>query len=185
MVFLPTSAFADHIGAHEGRDACAINVDVSSPDGIQSRARSTVDASIDRTTAAAAADATFTMRSGLENSEHFANTGLPQIFADDRISFDDVIAFNDVEHGLGQILAALQRGHHEGHGGGGDSHDGDHGEHRGRRGSSDGPSDPPPGANPVLTPQAADPTPNPEPASMLLIGTGLAGLFGFRRRLVP
>ena len=204
MVFLPSVAFADHIDV-QGAKQCLIDVDKSTP-GDHVRGGSvglssvggggSVGVSSNDTMAESAADATFTRRSGMENSRHFVNQGSPQPFADDRTSFDDdVIAFNDIRHGVvGQILAGLQD-HHEGPGrGSAEDHDGDHGGngHHGEHGGGGGvtaprsPSiDPAPGPNPVLVPQPADATPNPEPASMILIGTGLAGLYGFRRRLLP
>jgi hypothetical protein len=199
MVFLPSIALADHIDLH-GAKQCLIDVGSSAP-GDHERASvgrtsdvrgGLVGISAD-TTAAAAADATFTRRSGLEHSEHFANQGSSQVFADDRISFDDngAIAFNDLGGGLlRQILAALHD-HHDNRGRGSNSHEGEHdrGRHRGHEGGGSSPSDPSadpaPGPNPILVPSPVDATPNPEPASMLLIGTGLAGLFGFRRRLLP
>jgi PEP-CTERM motif-containing protein len=197
MVFLPSVAFADHIDLH-GAKQCLIDVGSSMPDdhargGSVGRSPDVRDGSVgfssEDTMAAAAADATFTRRSGLENSEHFANQGFPQVFADDRISFDndDEIAFNDLGHGIvRQIIAVLQE-RHEDHGRESDRHDGDHGHHGEHGGGTSAPSslDPSLGPNPILTPRPLDATANPEPASMLLIGTGLAGLFGFRRRLLP
>jgi len=200
MVFLPSVASADHIDLH-GAKQCLIDVEsATSGDrvrdgsvGLRSDVRGgLVGVASEDTMAAAAADATFTRRSGLENSEHFANRGSSQAFADDRISFDDngAIAFNDLGGGLlRQILAAL-RDHHDNRGPGSNSHEGEHdrGRHRGHEGGSspsDPSIDPAPGPNPILVPSPVDATPNPEPASMLLIGTGLAGLFGFRRRLLP
>jgi hypothetical protein len=170
---LPATARAESIGVHEGKPACEINSYNSGDQGVHvGTSRRVVSVSDDN-------DGTFNRRSGLEQSVHFANLGSLQAFADDRISFGDQISSVGFGEDLRRAITMALRGHHRGPGGGDGRHgdgDGDHGGrhegggHEGGRG--------------ILVPRAdAEASPNPEPASMLLIGTGLAGLFRYRRQL--
>jgi hypothetical protein len=102
-------------------------------------------------------DATFNTRSGLEQSAYFANHGSAQVFADDRSSFKDTIS----AEGLGvnlqtHITIALRAGEETIYLG---------------------------GEVCVLKVPVADASTTPEPGSLLLIATGLAGMLLYRRQL--
>ena len=121
-------------------------------------------------------DATFTVRGGLEQSAYFANYGSASVFADDRTSATDPISLDGFGLSLNNQLFTAHWKWHK------------HPKWRDRpfrrpigrpigrpiRGPIGGPiGAPDPGASPT-----------PEPASLLLIGTGIAGLLRYRKQLL-
>ena len=154
----PDPASADPIRASAGSTACALDVRASSdwhPDQPWASPIVTIDHS-----ARLEDDATFRNYTGLGNSAHFANTGSIQVWSDDRTRIEQWIDFD----GFGLILhkhitIALRKHFGKGHIKHGDGT--------------------------LRLPQAAqDPGSHaPEPESVVLIATGLAAAFVFRRQL--
>jgi hypothetical protein len=170
VALVPTTAHAERFGAKEASTACSLDsrssperdrVDArSSPEQEQvDGARLVVALNINHDGDGDGRDATFERRSGLEHSAQFANYGVAESFADDRSIFGDDRDFDGFGSNLKrQITQALRK----------------HNKHDKKSGGGSAP----------FAPRAdAAASPNPEPASMFLIGTGLAGLFRYRRQL--
>lgn len=174
VVLTPSFAHADSVGAYAGKIACGldgegaregrttrISVAAISSEGHASINEHSPEISDRHHASGDNDDATFDERGGLENSAHFANEGSSQLFPDGRTSFGDEIRDEGLD--LARNITVALRNHERKlakevakHGGG-----------------------------TVLVPTSgAGPTPNPEPATMLLIGTGLAGLFRYRRQFL-
>jgi hypothetical protein len=122
-------------------------------------------------------DATFQRRRGLEQSAQFVNHGSATVFADDRTSFHDEISLDGFGVSLQKSVTIALRTPQTS---GGD-------ETTSVPSVASGASVPSVPAQPaaVSLPASAEPdaSPTPEPATLLLIGTGLAGLFCYRRQL--
>lgn len=146
------------------------------------------------------ADRTFTAQAGLDHSIHFATTGTIDVFNDDQPSLGHVIdteGLSTADHHV--VTVGLHAASHEGDNdadergaanqGQGHAYAWGHGTSGPKLGDppSAGASDPPiAGPNPPTDPAdggGISPAATPEPASMLLLATGLAGVILFRRQL--
>jgi len=179
VALVPATAHAERIGVKEASTACSLDSRASperepavagSSEGDVTARSSSEGEHVDGARLVAVLsnegedddkDATFQRRSGLEHSAQFANHGSAESFADDRSIFGDDDDFDGFGSDLKkQITLALRK------------HDKDKQDKK------------PVGGGKALVPKAdAAASPNPEPASMFLIGTGLAGLFRYRRQL--
>ena len=125
----------------------------------------------------------FTSQAGLDHSVHFASTGTTDVFNDERVSLGDVIDVDGLARAMHtEITLGLRHGDDEGDKDRDKGRDNDRDDHHGPVApgapTPHGPklSDPPTGG-------AATTSATPEPGSMLLLATGLAGLICYRRQL--
>jgi hypothetical protein len=163
VALVPATAHAERIGVKEASTACSLD-SRASPERERVVAGSSSEGEhVDGARLVVALnnegeddDATFQRRSGLEHSAQFANYGSAESFADDRSIFGDDHDFDGFGSDLKKQITLALRKHDK----------------------------KPVDSGKALVPRAeAAASPNPEPASMFLIGTGLAGLFRYRRQL--
>jgi hypothetical protein len=172
VALVPATAHAERIGVKEASTACSLDsraspererVVAGSSEGDVVARSSSEGEHVDGARLVVALnnegeddDATFQRRSGLEHSAQFANHGSAESFADDRSIFGDDNDFDGFGSDLKKQITLALRKHDK----------------------------KPVDSGKALVPRAdAAASPNPEPASMFLIGTGLAGLFRYRRQL--
>jgi len=162
-VSYPSVARADAIRAQEGAVTCALDARVTAvPGGNAPSGEVASGQHSEQLTVNTASDATFLNRGGLEQSAYFANHGSTYLFADDRSSFHDAISAEGLGVNLDTHLTiALRAGEEQTYLG---------------------------GEVCVLrvpgTEGAPETSTTPEPGSLLLIGTGLAGLLLYRKQLL-
>ena len=163
VALVPATAHAERIGVKEASTACSLD-SRASPERERVVAGSSSEGEhVDGARLVVALnnegeddDATFQRQSGLEHSAQFANHGSAESFADDRSIFGDDNDFDGFGSDLKKQITLALRKHDK----------------------------KPVDSGKALVPRAdAAASPNPEPASMFLIGTGLAGLFRYRRQL--
>ena len=164
-VMWPATARADAIRAQAGAATCTLDYRIFTPAGEwtpSGQGTGPIVAAQHSEQIYLDDDATFQPRGGMERSAQFANHGSAAVFADDRTSFHDEISFDGFGINLKKQITIALRKQHQNHDKGGNA----------RRAA-------------LALPAAADPdaSPTPEPASVLLIGTGLAGLILYRRQL--
>ena len=163
VALVPATAHAERIGVKEASTACSLDSRASPERERVVAGSSSEGEQVDGARVVVALnnegeddDATFQRRSGLEHSAQFANHGSAESFADDRSIFGDDNDFDGFGSDLKKQITLALRKHDK----------------------------KPVDSGKALVPRAdAAASPNPEPASMFLIGTGLAGLFRYRRQL--
>jgi len=161
-VMWPATARADAIRAEAGAATCTLDYRIYTPAGEWNSSgdgAGPIVAAQHSEQIYLEGEATFQPRGGLERSAQFANQGSADVFADDRTSFHDEISVDGFGINLKKQVTIALRKQNPGKG-------------SERRAA-------------ISLPAAADPdaSPTPEPASVLLIGTGLAGLILYRRQL--
>jgi hypothetical protein len=165
----PASARADPIRAGVAATDCRLNAHADLPGSHDTDAD----------------DVSLTSRSSLERSLQFAAHGATtDFFSDERESLRHVVDAEGLDRQLQDQLRRLLHQEQHKHHVHADARKGPRGPHAAALTPADPSPAGPSAAGPSPAgPSPAAPSPTPEPASMFLLGTGLAGLFRYRRQL--